>query len=73
MSGLRLTEFYQILYKTHTGKEKLQISALVYSLIFFENSDLYNILLEVYAILNLGYKPSSYLFWKTNKYERLLG
>ena len=64
-------EFYQTLYKKHTGKEKTRLGALIYS-IFFENSDLYNIIGSLCNI-ELGYKPSSYLFWKTNKYERLLG
>jgi hypothetical protein len=44
---------------------------LLYS-IFFENSDFYNIIGSLCKI-KLGYKGSSYLFWKTKKYERLLG
>ena len=64
-------EFYQTLYKKHKGKEKTRLGALIYST-FFENSDLYNIIGSLCNI-ELRYKPSSFLFWKTNKYERLLG
>ncbi len=64
-------EFYQTLYNNHSGKEKTRIGALIYST-FFENSDFYNIIGSLCNV-KLGYKPSSYLFWKTNKYERLLG
>lgn len=64
-------EFYKQLYENHTGKEKTRIAALIYST-FFENSDFYNIVGSLCRI-KLGYKSSSYLFWKTKKYERLLG
>lgn len=64
-------EFYKNLYKSHTGKEKTRIGTLLYST-FFENSDFYNIIGSLCRI-KLGYKGSSYLFWKTKKYERLLG
>lgn len=64
-------EFYKKLYFEHTGKEKTRIAALLYST-FFENSDFYNILGSLCKI-KMGYKGSSYLFWKTKKYERLLG
>lgn len=64
-------EFYKRLYFELTGKEKIRIGTLLYST-FFENSDFYNIIGSL-AKIKLGYKGSSYLFWKTKKYERLLG
>lgn len=64
-------EFYKELYNTKTGKEKTRIGTLLYST-FFENSDFYNILGSL-CKNKLGYKGSSYLFWKTRKYEKLLG
>lgn len=64
-------EFYKGLYGTHNGKEKTRIAALIYST-FFENSDFYNIIGSLCRI-KTGYKGSSFLFWKTKKYERLLG
>jgi len=64
-------EFYKTLYYSHDGKERTRIGALIYST-FFENSDFYNIIGSLCRI-KLGYKGSSYLFWKTKKYERLLG
>jgi hypothetical protein len=64
-------EFYKKLYQGHTGKEKTRIAALLYST-FFENSDFYNIIGSLCKV-STGYKGSSYLFWKTKKYDRLLG
>ena len=64
-------EFYKGLYFQFSNKEKTRIGTLLYST-FFENSDFYNILGSLCKI-KLGYKGSSYLFWKTKKYERLLG
>lgn len=64
-------EFYKNLYQGHTGKEKTRIAALLYST-FFENSDFYNIIGSLCKV-KTGYKGSSYLFWKTKKYDRLLG
>lgn len=64
-------EFYKKMYYSHSDKEKTRIGTLIYS-IFFENSDFYNILGSLCKI-KLGYKGSSFLFWKTKKYERLLG
>jgi hypothetical protein len=64
-------EFYKELYHSKTHKEKTRIGCLLYST-FFENSDFYNIIGSLCKI-KLGYKGSSYLFWKTRKYERLLG
>lgn len=64
-------EFYESLYQKLSGKEKTRIGALIYST-FFENSDFYNIIGSLCNV-KLGFKPSSYLYWKTNKYERLLG
>lgn len=64
-------EFYKNLYLINTGKEKTRIAALLYST-FFENNDFYNIIGSLCKI-KTGYKGSSYLFWKTKKYERLLG
>lgn len=64
-------EFYKRLYFQLTHKEKTRIGTLLYST-FFENSDFYNILGSLCKV-KLGYKGSSYLFWKTKKYERLLG
>lgn len=64
-------EFYKRLYSTLIGKEKTRIGVLLYST-FFENNDFYNIIGSLCRI-KLGYRGSSYLFWKTKKYERLLG
>lgn len=64
-------EFYTEQFNSLTGKNKTRIGALLYST-FFENSDFYNIIGSLCRI-KLGYKGSSYLFWKTKKYERLLG
>ena len=64
-------EFYKELYYNFSRKEKTRIGLLLYST-FFENSDFYNILGSLCKV-KLDYKPSSYLFWKTKKYERLLG
>ena len=63
-------EFYKILYNTYSNKEKSRIALLIYSM-FFENSDFYNIIGSLCKV-KLGYKGSSYLFWKT-KNNRLLG
>lgn len=64
-------EFYKTLYNSHSAKEKTRIGVLIYST-FFENSDFYNIIGSLCRV-KIGYKGSSYLFWKTKKYERLLG
>ncbi|CAM3009993.1 hypothetical protein [Flavobacterium frigoris] len=64
-------EFYKQLYTIHSDKEKTRVGTLIYST-FFENSDFYNIIGSLCKI-KLGQKGSSYLFWKTKKYERLLG
>ncbi len=64
-------EFYRGLYNELEGKEKARMGLLLYST-FFENSDFYNIIGSLCRI-KLGFKGSSYLFWKTKKYERLLG
>lgn len=64
-------DFYKTLYTSHTGKEKTRIGCLLYST-FFENSDFYNIIGSLCRV-KLGFKGSSYLFWKTRKYERYLG
>ena len=64
-------EFYKRLYNSSIGKEKTRITALLYST-FFENSDFYNIIGSLCKV-KMGYKGSSYLFWKTKKYERVLG
>lgn len=64
-------EFYKKLYYDLSGKEKTRIGALLYST-FFENSDFYNIIGSL-CKEKLGYKGSSYLYYKTKKYDRLLG
>lgn len=64
-------EFYKELFNVYLGKEKTRIATLLYST-FFENSDFYNIIGSLCRV-KTGYKGSSYLFWKTRKYERLLG
>jgi len=64
-------EFYIKLFKAHDGKEQTRIGTLLYST-FFENSDFYNIIGSLCRVKQ-GFKGSSYLFWKTRKYERLLG
>lgn len=58
-------------YNQATGKTKTRKAALLYST-FFENSDFYNIIGNLCRAL-LGMRATSYLFWKTKKYERLLG
>lgn len=63
--------FYTKLYRELGGKEKARMGLQLYST-FFENSDFYNMIGSLCRI-TLGYKGSSYLFWKTRKYERLLG
>ncbi|QTE24253.1 hypothetical protein [Polaribacter cellanae] len=63
--------FYYKLFNELEEKEKARMGLQLYST-FFENSDFYNILGSLCRI-KLGYKGSSYLFWKTKKYERLLG
>ncbi|MES2277322.1 MAG: hypothetical protein V4592_14940 [Bacteroidota bacterium] len=64
-------EMYKKLYLEFSGKEKTRIGTLLYST-FFENSDFYNIIGSLCKV-KLGYKGSSYLYYKTKKYERLLG
>lgn len=64
-------DFYKTLYEKHTGNEKYRIGCLIYST-FFESSDFYNIIGSLCRI-QLGYRSSSYLFFKTTKFERLLG
>ncbi|MFL5765785.1 MAG: hypothetical protein ACJ77K_17700 [Bacteroidia bacterium] len=64
-------ESYKRQYRSLDGKEKTRAAALLYST-FFENSDFYNIIGSLCRI-KLGFRGSSYLFWKTRKYERLLG
>jgi hypothetical protein len=64
-------EFYKKLFYSLSGKEKSRMAALLYST-FFENSDFYNIIGSLCKV-KMGFKGSSYLFWKTRKYERLLG
>lgn len=64
-------EFYRGIYESASGKEKTRIGTLLYST-FFENSDFYNVMGSLCRV-KLGYKGSSYLFWKTRKYERYLG
>lgn len=63
-------DFYKRLYQSLEGKEKTRIGTLLYST-FFENSDFYNILGSLCKI-SLGYKGSSYLYYKTRKMDRLL-
>lgn len=62
---------YISLYSTYSGKEKTRMAALLYST-FFENNDFYNIIGNLCRAI-LGMRATSYLFWKTKKYERLLG
>lgn len=64
-------EMYKRLYTEFNGKEKTRIACLLYST-FFENSDFYNILGSLCNI-TMGYRGSSYFFWKTRKQDRLLG
>ncbi|WP_259068593.1 hypothetical protein HDF24_06795 [Mucilaginibacter sp. X4EP1] len=64
-------EMYKKFYLEFSGKEKTRIGTLLYST-FFENSDFYNIIGSLCKV-KLGYKGSSYLYYKTKKYERLLG
>lgn len=62
---------YSSYYSSFSGKQKTRMAALLYST-FFENSDFYNIIGSLCKI-KLGFRSSSYLFWKTKKYERFLG
>jgi len=62
---------YIDLYNNYSGKERTRMAALLYST-FFENSDFYNIIGNLCRAI-LGMRATSYLFWKTKKYERLLG
>ena len=71
MEWFEAIPFYKGLYDKLEGKEKARMGLLIYST-FFENSDFYNVIGSLCRI-TLGYKGSSYLFWKTKKYERLLG
>lgn len=64
-------EFYKTLYNELDGKKKTRIGCLLYST-FFENSDFYNIIGSLCNII-MGYRGSSFLYWKTKKLERLLG
>ncbi|MFV8324859.1 hypothetical protein [Flavobacterium sp. ZS1P14] len=64
-------DFYNSLYEKQTGNEKYRIGCLIYST-FFESSDFYNIIGSLCRI-QMGFRSSSYLFFKTKKYERLLG
>ncbi|HWZ21682.1 MAG TPA: hypothetical protein VNW06_03460 [Cytophagaceae bacterium] len=64
-------EFYKKNYAALTGKDKSRIGLLLYST-FFENSDFYNIIGSLCRI-SLGFRGSSYLYFKTEKHERLLG
>lgn len=64
-------DFYKGLYNEYDDKSKTRMALMLYST-FFENSDFYNIIGSLCNI-NLGYRGSSYLYWKTKKLERLLG
>jgi hypothetical protein len=62
---------YKGMYATLTSKKKTRIGALLYCT-FFENNDFYNIIGSLCKI-SLGYRGSSYLYYKARKQERLLG
>jgi len=63
---------YEVLYNgAQTQEKKTRIGLLLYSA-FFESSDLYNILGSL-ARIQLGYKASSYLFFKHERSNRWLG
>lgn len=62
---------YKEMLDNLTGKSKTRIGALLYST-FFENSDFYNIIGSLCKIA-LGYRGSSYLYYKARKQDRLLG
>jgi len=62
---------YIVSYNTLGGKPKTRMASLLYST-FFENSDFYNIIGNLCRI-QLGARTTSYLYWKTKRYERLLG
>lgn len=64
-------EMYNELYQQFDGKKKTRMACIIYST-FFENSDFYNILGSL-SNVSLGYRSSSYFFWKTKKQDRLLG
>lgn len=69
---LEAMEYYIAVYDAEVEpKKKVRIGLLIYST-FQENSDFYNIIGSLCNI-NLGLKPSSFLYWKTKKYERFLG
>jgi hypothetical protein len=64
-------DMYIDLYHKYSHKGKTRMAALLYST-FFENSDFYNIIGNLCRAI-LGMRATSYLFWKTKKYEKLLG
>jgi hypothetical protein len=64
-------EDYTDMYRGMTGKQKTRIGCLLYAT-FFEGSEYYNILGSL-CLNAMGYQGSSYLYWKTPKYGRLLG
>jgi hypothetical protein len=64
-------EMYKNLYWEFDGKKKTRMACIIYST-FFENSDFYNVLGSLCNV-SLGYRSSSYFFWKTKKQDRLLG
>ena len=65
-------EHYESIYISEAEPhKKVRIGLLIYS-IFFESSDFYNILGSL-ARNVLGYRGSSYLYWKHDNSERWLG
>ena len=64
-------DFYKILFDKLVGNEKTRIGLLLYCT-FFESSEFYNILGSL-CYNSLGYQGSSYLYWKSKKYDRFLG
>jgi hypothetical protein len=64
--------FYEGLYNAATKlEEKARLGLLIYST-FFESSDLYNILGSLGRV-SLGFRSSSYLYFKKGNFERWYG
>jgi hypothetical protein len=65
-------ECYSTLFKSSDSKKhKVRIGLLLYST-FFESSDLYNVIGNL-ARINLGFRASSYLYYKHSNAERWYG
>ena len=65
-------DYYKSIYENEKNDlNKVRIGLLIYCT-FFESSDFYNILGNLSRNI-LGFKPSSYLYWKHDKSDKWLG